>query len=161
MLSNLTVGDLMIDCAHAERTVDFYAGLTGWEKTLAYGCPALRTDNGLTVPFAEVEARMCRRFGPGNRASGKSKCTWTLRWTICSPPWMGPSILARLKPPFNTATGASLCLIRRGGRFACAAADIGRPDWQPDQGAPHSAHRPVDSARHKNIQNPLVKHQFL
>ena len=33
MLS-LTIGDLMIDCANAERARDFYADLTDWEKTV-------------------------------------------------------------------------------------------------------------------------------
>jgi len=55
MISNLTIGDLMIDCANAERARDFYAGLTGYEKTVAYGCLALKTDNGLTILFEETE----------------------------------------------------------------------------------------------------------
>ena len=36
MIPNLTIGDLMIDCANAERARDFYANLMGWEKTVAY-----------------------------------------------------------------------------------------------------------------------------
>ncbi len=55
MISNLTIGDLMIDCANVERTCDFYANLTGWEKTVAYDCLALKADNGLTILFAETD----------------------------------------------------------------------------------------------------------
>ena len=56
MLSSLTIGDLMIDCANAELARDFYANLMGWEKIIAYGCIALKTDNGLTILFAETES---------------------------------------------------------------------------------------------------------
>jgi len=55
MIANLTIGDLMIDCANAERARDFYANLMGWEKTVAYNCPALKTDNGMTILFKETE----------------------------------------------------------------------------------------------------------
>ena len=55
MIPNLTIGDLTIDCANAERAREFYANLMGWEKTIAYNCIALNTDNGLTILFAETE----------------------------------------------------------------------------------------------------------
>ncbi|MCL2080578.1 MAG: hypothetical protein FWH16_00595 [Oscillospiraceae bacterium] len=55
MTSTFTVGDLMIDCADAERTRDFYAILMSWEKTVSFGCPALKTDNGMTVLFAKTD----------------------------------------------------------------------------------------------------------
>ena len=55
MIDNLTIGDLMIDCANAERARDFYANLMGYEKTVAYGCFALKTDNSLTILFAETD----------------------------------------------------------------------------------------------------------
>ncbi len=55
MSLNVTIGDLMIDCGNAERTRDFYANLSGWERTVAYGCLALQTDNGLTILFAEAD----------------------------------------------------------------------------------------------------------
>lgn len=54
MMPNLTIGDLMIDCADAERARDFYANLIGGEKVVTYG-PALITDNGLTILFAETD----------------------------------------------------------------------------------------------------------
>ena len=55
MINNFTIGDLMIDCANAERARNFYANLTGYETTLSYGCPALKTGNGLTILFAEPD----------------------------------------------------------------------------------------------------------
>lgn len=55
MIPNLTICDLMIDCANAERARDFYANITGYEKTVAFHCPALRTDNGLTILFAKTD----------------------------------------------------------------------------------------------------------
>ena len=55
MILNLTIGDLMIDCANAERARDFYANLLDWEKTVAFGCFALKADNGMTILFAETD----------------------------------------------------------------------------------------------------------
>ena len=55
MIPNLTIGDLMIDCANAERARDFYANLMGWEKTTSFNCPAFKADNGMTVLFAETD----------------------------------------------------------------------------------------------------------
>ncbi|MDR1736337.1 MAG: VOC family protein [Oscillospiraceae bacterium] len=55
MISNFTIGDLTIDCANAGRACDFYADLMDWEKTVAYGCLALKTDNDLTILFAETD----------------------------------------------------------------------------------------------------------
>ena len=55
MIANLTIGDLMIDCADAVRARDFYANLMDWETIAAYGCPALKTGNGMTILFAEPD----------------------------------------------------------------------------------------------------------
>jgi len=55
MINNLAIGDLMIDCVNAERARDFYASLMRWEKTVAYGCHALISDNSLTIQFAETD----------------------------------------------------------------------------------------------------------
>ncbi len=55
MVPNLTIGSLMIDCANVERAHDFYANLTGWEKTVAFDCLALKTDNGMTILFAATD----------------------------------------------------------------------------------------------------------
>jgi len=45
----------MIDCADAKCSRDFYANLLGWEKITSYNCPALKTDNGLTILFAQCD----------------------------------------------------------------------------------------------------------
>lgn len=50
MISNLIIGDISIDCASPEKTRDFYAALTGWEKRESYGCPAL-LGGGLLLLF--------------------------------------------------------------------------------------------------------------
>jgi len=55
MIPNLIIGDLMIDCVNAERTRDFYADIMNWEKTVAFNCLALKTDNGMTILFAETD----------------------------------------------------------------------------------------------------------
>ncbi len=51
MISDITIGDISIDCENPERTRDFYAALTGWEKRVLYGCPALVAGNGLVILF--------------------------------------------------------------------------------------------------------------
>ena len=51
MIDNITIGDISIDCANPDRTCDFYAALTGWEKREAYGCPALVSNSGLLILF--------------------------------------------------------------------------------------------------------------
>lgn len=55
MISDFAIGDLMIDCVNPQRTCDFYADLTGYEKLIAYDCPAIKTDNGLLILFGEIE----------------------------------------------------------------------------------------------------------
>ena len=55
MISNFTIGDLMIDCPNPECTCKFYSKLTGYEKIVAYGCPALKTDNGLIMLFSKSD----------------------------------------------------------------------------------------------------------
>lgn len=55
MIPNLTIGDLQIDCADAERARAFYAALTGYEKIASPYGPSLKTPNGLTILFAELD----------------------------------------------------------------------------------------------------------
>lgn len=55
MIRNFTIGDLMMDCANAQRARDFYAALMGLERIEAFGCLAVKTENGLTILFAETE----------------------------------------------------------------------------------------------------------
>jgi len=55
MIPNLTIGDLTIDCANAERARDFYADLMGWEKATAFGALAVKTSKGMTILFWEPD----------------------------------------------------------------------------------------------------------
>ena len=55
MIPNLTIGDLMIDCANAELSREFYSNLMGWDKIIAFDCLAVKTDNGMTILFAEID----------------------------------------------------------------------------------------------------------
>jgi predicted enzyme related to lactoylglutathione lyase len=48
---SIYIGDISIDCANPERTREFYAALTGWERRTMYNCPALIADNGLVILF--------------------------------------------------------------------------------------------------------------
>ena len=54
MIKNFSVGDLIIDCADAERACGFYESLAGGEKACAHGWPALKTGVGLTILFVET-----------------------------------------------------------------------------------------------------------
>ena len=55
MIENFTIGDLMIDCADAERARDFYVNLMDWEKVDTCDYPALTTGNGMTILFVETD----------------------------------------------------------------------------------------------------------
>lgn len=55
MITNITIGDISIDCANPERTRDLYAAFTGWEKCKAYGCPTIVSDNGLLILFMSCD----------------------------------------------------------------------------------------------------------
>lgn len=55
MIEGITIGDLTIDCKNAHRAREFYANLTGWEKTIAFDCLALKTNNGMILLFAEPD----------------------------------------------------------------------------------------------------------
>ncbi len=55
MLQNIIIGDLTIDCSDAYRAREFYAELTGWERTIAFDCLALKTNNGMTLLFVEPD----------------------------------------------------------------------------------------------------------
>jgi len=55
MITNFSIGDLVIDCADAERACAFYAGLMGWEKIVAYDRPAVKTGCDMLILFAETD----------------------------------------------------------------------------------------------------------
>jgi len=79
MINNFTIGDLMIDCANAERARDFYADLMGWEKLITYG-PALKTDNGMIILFADTDTPYMPPVWP--EESGKQQKQMHLDFTV-------------------------------------------------------------------------------
>ena len=64
MISNLTIGDMTIDCSNATRAREFYANLMRWERTVAYDCLALKADSGMTILFAEIDIPYVRPVWP-------------------------------------------------------------------------------------------------
>jgi hypothetical protein len=55
MINDLTVGDITIDCTDPIRSREFYSKLMDWEQVVAFGCPALRSDSGLTILFVKPD----------------------------------------------------------------------------------------------------------
>ena len=55
MIPNLTIDNLMIDCANAEHTCDFYADLMDYDKIIAFGCFALKAANDLIILFTKTD----------------------------------------------------------------------------------------------------------
>ena len=80
MIQNFAIGDLMIDCADAERACAFYANLMDWEKTVAFDCPAVKTDNGMTILFAETDIPYVPPVWP--EESGKQQKQMHLDFTV-------------------------------------------------------------------------------
>lgn len=52
---SFSVGDISIDCRNPDLTRDFYHSLTGWEKRVMYGCPALIAENCLVILFMQCD----------------------------------------------------------------------------------------------------------
>ena len=52
---SFSIGDISIDCRNPDLTRDFYHSLTGWEKRVMYGCPAIITENGLVILFMQCD----------------------------------------------------------------------------------------------------------
>ena len=52
---SFSVGDISIDCRNPDLTRDFYHSLTGWEKRVMYGCPALIAENYLVILFMQCD----------------------------------------------------------------------------------------------------------
>ncbi|NLY84692.1 MAG: VOC family protein [Acholeplasmataceae bacterium] len=50
-----SIGDISIDCRNPDLTRDFYHALTGWEKRVMYGCPALIAENCLVILFMQCD----------------------------------------------------------------------------------------------------------
>ena len=48
------LGNVMVDCPDAETLQKFYGTLLGWEQCCMYGCPAVRSSNGIAFLFSTV-----------------------------------------------------------------------------------------------------------
>lgn len=55
MISDICLGNVMVDCDDGEKLCKFYAELLGWEKCEMYGCPAVRGSNGIVFLFAQED----------------------------------------------------------------------------------------------------------
>ncbi len=55
MIQGICMGNVMVDCADGVKLCDFYGALLGWEKCELYGNPAVRSENGIVLLFAEEE----------------------------------------------------------------------------------------------------------
>jgi len=54
-MDNVRLGNVMIDCNDEQALCEFYYKLLGWEKSIMFGRPALRSDNGIVFLFIEEE----------------------------------------------------------------------------------------------------------
>lgn len=48
-----TLGNVMVDCADETELQNFYAQLLGWEKTVLFARPAVRSPSGIVFLFCE------------------------------------------------------------------------------------------------------------
>ena len=53
MIRGIRLGNVMIDCGDEQQLREFYHKLLGWEKCAMYGRPALRSNDGFVLLFAE------------------------------------------------------------------------------------------------------------
>lgn len=47
------LGNVMIDCSDEQILCEFYHKLLGWEKSVMYGRPAVKSENGIVFLFIE------------------------------------------------------------------------------------------------------------
>ena len=54
-MQNIRVGNLMIDCADAQKLRDFYAALLNGTPVTLYGMPGVRVPEGIAYLFSQEE----------------------------------------------------------------------------------------------------------
>jgi predicted enzyme related to lactoylglutathione lyase len=54
-MKEITLGNVMIDCAAGEGLCLFYHRLLGWKREVLYGCHAVRSQSGVTFLFMGEE----------------------------------------------------------------------------------------------------------
>ncbi|MHC1695878.1 MAG: VOC family protein [Eubacteriales bacterium] len=84
MINSLSIGDISIDCTYPQRTRDFYAALTGWEKHEAYGCPAIVSENDLLILFRGCDFKYIPPVWP--EEDGKQQKQMHLDFTVDNVP---------------------------------------------------------------------------
>lgn len=55
MISEVVLGNIMIDCDDGKKLQKFYSELLGWEMCEMYAKPAVRSSLGIVFLFAEEE----------------------------------------------------------------------------------------------------------
>lgn len=55
MITGVCLGNISIDCKDTQKLQNFYAGLLDWKKCEMYGCPALRSQNGIIFLFMSAD----------------------------------------------------------------------------------------------------------
>ncbi|MDD2992345.1 MAG: VOC family protein [Pygmaiobacter sp.] len=54
-MEELRLGNVMVDCPDSKLLADFYAALLGWQRLVLYGLPAVRSNTGVVLLFAQEE----------------------------------------------------------------------------------------------------------
>ena len=54
-MTEVRLGNVMVDCGDAEQLQRFYGELLGWEQCRMYGCRAVRSAGGIVFLFAQEE----------------------------------------------------------------------------------------------------------
>ncbi len=52
-MTEVALGNVMVDCGDAERLQKFYGEFLGWEQCQMYGCRAVRNSGGVVFLFAQ------------------------------------------------------------------------------------------------------------
>lgn len=55
MIKGVCLGNVAIDCKDALKLQNFYVGILGWEKCEMYGCPAIKSENGIVFLFMQAD----------------------------------------------------------------------------------------------------------
>ncbi len=54
-MEELRLGNVMVDCPDSGLLADFYAALLGWQRLVLYGLPAVRSNTGVVLLFAQED----------------------------------------------------------------------------------------------------------
>lgn len=54
-MSEIRLGNVMVDCSNEQELCEFYHNLLGWEKCTLFGQPAVRSSSGIVFLFIKEE----------------------------------------------------------------------------------------------------------